>query len=737
MSAAAGNGTAGAISFEFWATVAETHTWQRFGDFGTSDGGEDTSSGGGASSYVLITPNSGRFADGLEITNHPSSNAAEPNVGTAGPSPTGVESHVVAVYDHTDPSAGANGTMTLYLDGGLIGTNEIHADIDLPTMVDNNNWLGRSQWNDPVFDGSYNEFRIYDHALSATQVSASFTSGADTPVNFDEDFDGDGMPDLYEDSFAFLDRTDPSDAAEDEDMDDLTNLEECNLGTRPDLADTDGDLLDDGDEVNTHGTSPLDTDSDDDDLTDGEEINTHSTDPNDPDSDDDLIPDGYETLFVFLDPNNAADAGSDEEPDGLTNLEEFNAGTQPDNADSDDDDLNDGDEVNTHLTDPLDADSDDDALTDGAEVNTHTTLPLVADTDGDCINDGPEVAAGSDPLIADATAPRVIHRYSFNESEGAAGAGTTVSDLIGSADGTIVGAGGTWTGTALALPGGDGATADAAYVDLPNGILSAHAGVTFEAWYTVSGIQNWSRIWDFGSTEGGEVIGGNAGATAGQDYFMFAPNQGQDINLQRFSVRNLDAAALGGGLGPVDDIEEAFDSTLGSITDQEYHVAGVWTSDGNGGGQTILYRDGVPVGGRTTTFAPPDMNDVNNWLGRSNWTGDNYLQGELNEFRIYEGAMSKAAVEASFNAGPDAAIGGDLRILEIVYDAGSDQITLRFTSRPGRQYTALWGRDLSDLSSDIADDIDSEGDVTTFGPFGNPSPGAARVFFRISENSLE
>ena len=179
VSGAASAGTNGAISFEFWATVAQTRTWQRFGDFGTSDGGEDSSSGGGASSYVLITPNSGRFADGLEITNHPSSNAAEPNVGTAGAFPTGVESHVVAVFDHTDPSAGANGTMTLYLDGGLVGTNEIHADIDITTLNDNNNWLGRSQWNDPVFDGSYNEFRIYDHALDATEAAASFAAGPD------------------------------------------------------------------------------------------------------------------------------------------------------------------------------------------------------------------------------------------------------------------------------------------------------------------------------------------------------------------------------------------------------------------------------------------------------------------------------------------------------------------------------------------------------------------------------
>ncbi|MCA9189964.1 MAG: LamG domain-containing protein [Planctomycetales bacterium] len=182
VSGAVNSGVNGAISFEFWATVAEQRTWQRFGDFGTSNGGEDTSPAGDASAYVLITPNSGRHANGLEITNHPASNAGEPNVGLAGPFPVGSEHHVVAVYDHNDTSGGANGTMSLYYDGGLVGSNEIHADLDMRTMVDNNNWLGRSQWNDAVFDGSYNEFRIYDEAVSSEYVARSFAAGPNVVV---------------------------------------------------------------------------------------------------------------------------------------------------------------------------------------------------------------------------------------------------------------------------------------------------------------------------------------------------------------------------------------------------------------------------------------------------------------------------------------------------------------------------------------------------------------------------
>jgi hypothetical protein len=67
--------------------------------------------------------------------------------------------------------------MALYLNGAQIGTGAIHPDTNLRTASDNNNWLGRSQWPDPVFDGSYNEFRIYDHAFTPGQARISFANG--------------------------------------------------------------------------------------------------------------------------------------------------------------------------------------------------------------------------------------------------------------------------------------------------------------------------------------------------------------------------------------------------------------------------------------------------------------------------------------------------------------------------------------------------------------------------------
>ncbi|MBK1854962.1 sulfatase-like hydrolase/transferase [Verrucomicrobiaceae bacterium 5K15] len=139
------------------------------------------------------------------------------------------------------------------------------------------------------------------------------------------------------------------------------------------------------------------------------------------DSDNDGMPDDYETVNG-LNPN-VDDAAGDNDAvggaDGLTNLEEYNAGTDPQDSDSDDDGLTDGAEVHGTFnpyqtaisgdpaatapglaTDPLLADSDSDGLTDFEELdpaNGSVTNPLTGDTDNDLLSDAFEVNGGIDP----------------------------------------------------------------------------------------------------------------------------------------------------------------------------------------------------------------------------------------------------------------------------------------------------------------------------------------------------
>ena len=61
----------------------------------------------------------------------------------------------------------------------------------------------------------------------------------------DTDDDNDGMSDYFENKYG-LDHLDSSDASEDNDFDDLTNLEEFRAGTDPSLRDTDNDGVADG-----------------------------------------------------------------------------------------------------------------------------------------------------------------------------------------------------------------------------------------------------------------------------------------------------------------------------------------------------------------------------------------------------------------------------------------------------------------------------------------------------------
>ncbi len=59
---------------------------------------------------------------------------------------------------------------------------------------------------------------------------------------------------------------------EDTDQDGLSDRREVELGTDPNKADTDGDGLNDGDEVLKFGTNPLNPDTDGDSFSDGQEI---------------------------------------------------------------------------------------------------------------------------------------------------------------------------------------------------------------------------------------------------------------------------------------------------------------------------------------------------------------------------------------------------------------------------------------------------------------------------------
>jgi len=321
------------------------------------------------------------------------------------------------------------------------------------------------------------------------------------------DSDTDGLADQWE-QFYFGDLNPTAEA--DDDSDGLVNLDEFLQGTQPDASDTDGDRLNDGEEVNGYHTDPLKRDTDGDEVSDGDEVN-NGTDPlvypgdtdgdeandhletaagtivtnatsfpthisgelhysgiqtgkiwviattlsndcsfthaialsetgaytlvhlpnltnywikayrdsngnlsndyweasgeypanpyllshevngidvalNDPTNslDADAFPDGFEIHFFG---NLTHEEGGDEDEDGLTNLQEYQAQTDPTKVDTDGDGLTDGEEMSTYHTDPLAVDTDGDEMSDGWEITYHLD-PLdptddLEDPDGD------------------------------------------------------------------------------------------------------------------------------------------------------------------------------------------------------------------------------------------------------------------------------------------------------------------------------------------------------------------
>jgi hypothetical protein len=148
--------------------------------------------------------------------------------------------------------------------------------------------------------------------LTITQTIESGGIAGFQIVRATTDGDGDGMPNLWEDSNG-LDKTNPADAALDADSDGSNNLQEFQRATNPRNPDSDGDGLRDGVETKTGifvnatntGTDPLKSDTDGDGLADTVETGTGTfvnadnagTDPNKVDTDGDTFTDGDEVTL--------------------------------------------------------------------------------------------------------------------------------------------------------------------------------------------------------------------------------------------------------------------------------------------------------------------------------------------------------------------------------------------------------------------------------------------------------
>lgn len=134
---------------------------------------------------------------------------------------------------------------------------------------------------------------------------------------------------------------------------------------------------------------------------------TDLTDPTDSDADN--MGDAWENFFFGS--LTASDGTGDADNDGVTDLQEWNAMTNPTRNDTDNDGLSDGAEINTYGTDPASNDSDSDGLFDKFEIdyNLDPNDPngmngAAGDPDADTLDNLGEQIAGTNPQERDTDA---------------------------------------------------------------------------------------------------------------------------------------------------------------------------------------------------------------------------------------------------------------------------------------------------------------------------------------------
>jgi hypothetical protein len=621
------NGGSGQITFEGWVQVTGGRTWSRILDIGSSGpccgpGGEQPGPGGSGegidylmySAQVDQNVNSRRF----EILNRDAGNLGAVTIDH--PTAFNQMRQFVITWDER------TGALRVYEDGvQVIAGSTI---VPYTAINDVNVWLGRSNWGgDQNVQGEFDEFRIYDRVLTPAEVQASRALGADfafgaitnidlvlstntmqvnttRPVTVQGGFTTAGLQELAASGCVRFSSSDSNVA--------FITAE----GVVHAVAAGTAELT-----VSLGGTNDTET------LT----VVGDTTPPA-------LVSAGARTVqsieLAFSEP---VDEGTAEEPGSYT-VSSASGPIVVTSAER----LPDSSRVLLTLA--------------GALPCEYITVSVTGVMD----EQGVAIAPASSLSFMHFLPHGMKHRYTFN-NPAAIPAGGIVEDAVGERDATVLGGGATFTGTRVTLPGGPSAAA--AYVDLPNRLISTNSVnnggsglLTIEGWYRATAVRNWARVLDFGSTDidpgaafqGGELFGPGGGGE-GRDYFFYSAMNGTDPNNRRIDYRNEDPG--GGGGGGVDFPVTNFN--------QDVHFVITWIE---GSGQISIFENGIFKEDFVTDDTMSDLNDLNVWLGRSNWTGDANMQGEIDEFRLYDRILSPSEILTHDVIGPDNTLGQPLAL---------------------------------------------------------------------------
>jgi len=217
--------------------------------------------------------------------------------------------------------------------------------------------------------------------------------------------------------------------------------------------------------------------------------------------------------------------------------------------------------------------------------------------------------------------PNLVGWWKLDEGEG-----TLAVDWSGKGQHGQIFGGATWVagfdGGALKLNGED------AYVALPIGsLIAASSSITVTTWVNFSGAGGaWQRVFDFG--------------TGQQFYMMITPANGADGGL-RFVIT----------VTTYNDEQQLNAAT--ALPTGWHHVA-VSINGATRGMQMFL--DGQVVATGSTTVLPKDLGETTqNWIGRSQYPADAYFSGAVDDFRIYNFAMTLDQIPETMRGDPSLA----------------------------------------------------------------------------------
>jgi len=231
----------------------------------------------------------------------------------------------------------------------------------------------------------------------------------------------------------------------------------------------------------------------------------------------------------------------------------------------------------------------------------------------------PEAGPAEPTLRGDA----LLHRYGFD------GSGSRAFDSKGAAHGSLVACRLSDQGS-LQLQTPD--AGDDPYVDLPNGLISGLTNATFEVWLTWEGGKDWQRIFDFGEDSSGV----EDARSIGRSYLFLSPHGSGDFMRAVYKNAMIREVII--------DVRPALPPATPA------HLAVVFDDRNN---QMTVYVNGIASGSAELDGKLSQIHDVNDWLGRSQFAADSPFTGQLDEFRIYDVALTEGEIQKSGDAGPD------------------------------------------------------------------------------------